>query len=141
MKNVKKFVLLALMAVMVAALGTIPAHAQSNSISVAVPFNFAVGTQTLSAGTYVVQRQGEFLSLRGPDGQAVYVLPLTEGSFGTEANGAHLVFTRYGDETFLNEVVFSGGRNYDLPRSSKEQELISAAGSHEKTVRYAQVGQ
>jgi|tagenome__1003787_1003787.scaffolds.fasta_scaffold20989906_14 hypothetical protein len=140
MNNGKKAVLWALMAVVIAAVGMSPAHAQSNSISVDVPFDFAVGTQTLGAGNYLVQRQGGFLSLRGTDGQSIYVLPLTEGSFGTEEDGAHLVFARYGNEAFLNEIVFLGGKNYDLPRGSKEQELISAAGSHEKAIRYAQLG-
>src|SRR5689334_11747390 len=100
MNNVKRSVLLALLAGIIAALGMVSAHAQSTSISVDVPFEFAVGTQTLSAGKYVVQRQEGFLSLRGVSGQSVYVLPLTEGTFQSEENESHLVFTRYGDEAF-----------------------------------------
>lgn len=140
MQNVKKFVLLGCMAVMVAALAVVPARAQSASVSVNIPFDFVLAKQTLNAGTYVVERQGTFLSFRGPNGRSVYALPFA-GSRNAKNGESYLVFTRYGNEAFLNSVVFSEDKNYDLPPSSREKELISSARSHQEAIRYAQSGQ
>ena len=106
MQSLSKFVLFGLMAVLGATLAIVPAQAESDSrVSVDIPFDFSVGNTTLKAGSYRVQDvQSGILALSSNDGQ-VHQLALTVPE--ESANRNHqpkLVFTRYGDEVFLNTV-------------------------------------
>jgi hypothetical protein len=124
MKNLKKVVLLMLVAMFGAALAIAPAQAQATRVSVNVPFDFVVGKATMKAGTYRIEKQGSFVSFASPDGQTGYALLLPGG--GVQRNGeSYLVFTRYEGVSFLNKIVFSVDHNYELPRSSRQKELMS----------------
>jgi len=140
MQSVKKSVLLMFLAAMVAALGVVSARAQEATVSVDVPFNFVVGKHALSAGKYAVQKQGSFVSLCGSDGKSVYAL-LFPGSSTRQDATPHLVFTRHGDEAFLDKIVFSVDRNFDLPHSNREKELIAAAPVSDHATKTSQSGQ
>lgn len=60
-------------------LGTpVPVQAQSEGMSVRIPFDFNVGDKRLPAGTYVVERRGEALSLKG-QGRSHHPRPLERG--------------------------------------------------------------
>jgi len=141
MQDVRKSVLLLFVAAMVAAMGIVPAHAQEASVSVNIPFDFVLGKQHLSMGKYTVQKQGAFASFRGPDGRSVYAMLLAGGSAAKLNGEPRLVFTRYGNESFLNHVVFSADRNYSLPRNSREKKLRSVGTTREQAVRITQPGQ
>jgi hypothetical protein len=127
MQTVKKTVVLLFIAVFGAMLANVPAGAQEPSLSVNVPFDFVVGQNTLGAGAYRVERQGDFLSIRGDQGRTLYVLLLAGGAAKEQTGSPYLVFTRTGGEAFLSSVVFSEDRAYDLPQSGKERELNSKA--------------
>jgi hypothetical protein len=140
MRSVKKTVLLMFLAAMVAALGVVSARAQEATVSVNIPFDFIVGKHALSAGKYDVQKQGAFVSLRGSDGKSVYAL-LSPGSSKRQDATPHLVFTRHGDEAFLDKIVFSVDRGFDLPHSKREKELIAAAPVSDHVTKMSQSGQ
>jgi hypothetical protein len=127
MQSVMKFVLFMLMTVLGAAFTTVPARAQSGSwVQIDIPFDFSVGNTTLKAGSYRVQElQSGILAFASNDGQE-HKFALTVP--GESANGSHqpkLVFSRYGDEAFLNKVFLSGNSDCrQLSRSSREKKLI-----------------
>jgi hypothetical protein len=134
MQSLMKLTFVALIAVFGAALVT-PARAQnSNRVVVDIPFDFSVGNTLLKAGNYKIE---ELLSgmiiFNGNDGQD-HQFALTVGD--EAANKGHqpkLVFARYGDETFLNKVFFSGGDDYrQLLPSRQEKKLIQERTSGEE---------
>lgn len=132
MQSLKKFALFVLAAVFSAALAIGPAQAQDARISVNIPFDFVLGKATLKAGTYRVETQGTFLSIAGAEGRTSYTLLLAGGNVASRNGEPYLVFTRYGTESFLSRVVFSAHDNYDLPRSSKEKEIMAHLPSGEQ---------
>ena len=42
------------------------------------------------------------------------------------------MFTRYGNESFLNKIVFSSDQSYAVPRSNREKEIIARGVSGEE---------
>ena len=132
MQHLRKYVLFAFMAVFVASLAIAPAHAQGR-LEANVPFDFVLGQTTLKADTYRIETQGSFVALMDAEGRARYSMYLPGSDAADHHNGApYLVFTRYGNETFLSRIVFSTNRTYDLPRSSKEKELAARLNSGEQ---------
>ena len=95
-----------------------------------IPFGFMVGSEVFPAGVYNVARVGNdasVLAIRSSDGRKSAWF-LTFGTSSPEAREeASLVFNRYGDQYFLNEVWTVGdvtGRQ--LFPSRRERELSSA---------------
>lgn len=132
MQIVKKTVALLFVAVLGAMLANVSARAQESGVSVNVPFDFAVGQHALGAGSYRLEKQGAFLSIRNEDGQSLFALIVAGGGASTQGANPHLVFTRYGNEAFLNAAVFSDDRVLALARSSREKELMSRLESGEE---------
>ena len=101
----------------------VPAMAQSTGMSVAIPFDFHVGNQTLPSGNYIVHRQGEAIKISDSNGHSAFVLS------GAVVNPAakldnQLVFNRYGDDCYLTEVRWIGySTARGLIKSTKEVEL------------------
>ena len=122
MQSLKKFVMLAMVALF-GALAVAPAHAQS-SLTVNVPFDFVLGKTTFKSGSYRVARNGtSFAAFVDADRHAKYAM-LLPGDDAPVRNGQpYLVFTRYGQESFLDKVVFSSDEVYDLPVSNREKEM------------------
>ena len=143
MKNLKKLLLLMFMPVLGAMLATTPASAQSKRLAVNIPFDFVVGKVAFKAGTYRIAKQPEssFLSLNSAEGQSIYTLPVPGGNAANRNGEPYLVFARYGGEAFLEKVVFSVTDNYDLPRSSREKELMSKLMPREQPAVLIQGGQ
>ena len=85
----------------------VPVAAQSLDMRVVVPFEFHVGNKTLPAGTYVVHRQGDAIQISGASGNTAYVLSNAVKNPSAKTDN-QLVFSRYGDESFLSEVRWVG---------------------------------
>ena len=116
-----------LMIVLGTAITSAPAHAQTGSrVSVNIPFDFVIGDATLKQGNYKVEQveQG-VLSFSGYDGQQHrFALTVLDNS-DNGSHAPHLVFTRYGTETFLNKVFLSADNDCNqLPRSSLEKKFV-----------------
>ena len=131
MQNLKKFALFLLLTVFVTSLGIAPAHAQSR-LKADIPFDFELGKTTLKAGTYGVAVDGQFVILRGPDGKTVNALLLPGRADHHHKDEAYLIFTRYGQESFLNTIAFSVDQTYGLPRSNREKEMMAHIQSGEQ---------
>ena len=142
MQSLMKFVFVALTVLFGAALVT-SAHAQSsNRVVVDIPFDFSVGSTLLRAGNYKVEElQSGILVFNGNDGQDhQFVLTVGEEA-SNQDNQPKLIFTRYGDGTFLNKVFLSGSDDYrQLLPSSREKKLIQKRTSGEELSLLVQSG-
>lgn len=132
MQNLKKYVLLGLMAMLVGSFAVASAHAQSFGMKAEVPFNFSVAKTDLKAGSYFVKIQGAFVTFSEVGGSTTYAL-LSNGGRAAYRNGQpYLVFTKYGNESFLNKIVFSSNQSYELPRSGREKEIMARVADREQ---------
>ena len=132
MQNLRKYVLFAFMAAFVASLAITPARAQSR-LEANVPFDFVLGQTTMKADSYRIASDGAFVVFVEADGRARYSMYVRGSDAADHHNGApYLVFTRYGTETFLSRIVLSTDRTFDLPRSSREEELAARLNSNEQ---------
>ena len=105
------------------------ANGQSTKARATVPFDFIVGSETLSSGAYSVQSitsGGDVLRIQSStstDSAARLTMP-AEG----KSEQAKLVFHRYGDTYFLAQVWNgSGDAGRELPKSKAEKEVASAS--------------
>jgi hypothetical protein len=98
-------------------------NAQTSSrVEVTIPFDFAAGKATLTAGTYSIRRtSGNLLAIRSADGKTTALVnaPLTIGSRDSKA-GERLVFNQYGDQYFLAQVWLSVDTGRQLFNSGAE---------------------
>ena len=132
MQSLRKFVMFAMMALFGAGLAAGTAHAQDGK-AVDVPFDFVLGKATLQSGHYRIGKSGaSFASFIDSERSAKLIMLLPGGDAHSRNGNPYLVFTRYGQETFLNKVVFSSSESYDLPVTSKEKELRAQLGSGEE---------
>ena len=133
MRSFKKSVLLVVGTLFGAVLAVGTAHAREH-MTINVPFNFVLGKTTLQSGHYRIERSGasSFASFIDAQRNAKFALLLPGGDARSLNGNPYLVFTRYGQETFLNKVVFSSNEVYDLPVSSKEKELRVQLGPGEE---------
>jgi hypothetical protein len=103
-------------------------RAQSDDMRAVIPFEFKAGKASLPAGTYTVTRGGvvgNALQLRSMRGGAILLSgPADNGVGGTETQ---LTFHRYGDSYFLRQIRFSKDREYTLPTTVAEREMIRAS--------------
>jgi hypothetical protein len=137
----KKTVVLLFVAIFGAMLANVSAHAQDVSVAVKVPFDFVVGKHTLKAGSYRLQKQGSFVAITNNDDRRSTYAMLNPSGAAKLRGEAYLVFRRYGNEAFLNSVVFSEDRHYDVPHSSKEKELMSKLVTGEQIALLLEPGQ
>ncbi|HXJ89417.1 MAG TPA: hypothetical protein VMS18_21550 [Candidatus Binatia bacterium] len=135
MQSQKPYLLIVLMAAVAASLAIPAAQAQDARAVVSVPFDFSVGGVQFQAGDYRIRVEGElgsFLMLARSGGDTKYSMLLPEHREPLRNGEPYLVFHRYGTEAFLTRVVFSNGQTYDLPRTSREKELLAGATSNEQ---------
>jgi len=100
-----------------------PALAQSGAMSVTIPFDFHVGSKTLPAGTYIVNRQGEAIQISDSKGHTAFVISTAVPNPAANLDN-QLVFNRYGNDSYLSEVRWLGystGRG--LAKTTNEVEL------------------
>jgi Xaa-Pro aminopeptidase len=136
MKSAKgrMFMGLAVTAVMVLTVLSVPAHAQSSALSVKIPFAFHVGQKTLPAGTYTVQKRTDAITLSDGEGHVAAVIANAVAN-PTAAAGDWLVFNRYEKDCFLTEVRWSGYSNaLRLVKSPIELELAKAGATERALV-------
>ena len=108
--------------------GATTVRAQSNGIRAVIPFEFKAGKATLPAGTYTLSQQGatsNVVQLRTL-GSGAMLLP-QGAQVGVGGQDTQLTFNRYGDQYFLHQIRFSRDREYTLPASVAEREMIRAA--------------
>jgi len=134
MQSLMKLTFVALIAVFGSVLVT-PARAQnSNRVVVDIPFDFSVGNTLLKAGNYKIEElQSGMIIFNGNDGQDHQFALTVADDAANQGHQPKLVFARYGDETFLNKVFFSGGDDYrQLLQSKEEKKLIQKRTSGEE---------
>jgi hypothetical protein len=93
-----------------------------------IPFNFAVGSKTLPAGTYDVGSidhvNTKILRIQARDGNASMIVGSNAAQNLKPADKTKLVFNRYGNHYFLSAIWVSGTRlGHQLPKTSREKEL------------------
>lgn len=99
--------------------------AQSSAAQANIPFNFAVGNTVLPAGTYTVasfsSQTPEMLVIRNKDRARLTTIVMTSAGDARYAGDSYLVFHKYGDQYFLNQVLCpSEAIIADLPTSKRE---------------------
>jgi len=104
-----KLALMVVVTVAALAISSVPAPlvAQSVGMRVAIPFDFHVGNKTLPAGDYIVYKQGDTIQLSDSNGHSAFVLSNAVKNPTVNAEN-QLVFSRYGEESFLSEVRWLG---------------------------------
>ncbi len=121
MKHITVFVIAVCLLASFAAAGT--ASAQDHAVRAAVPFNFNVGDRWVPAGTYLMtsdMSNPKVIFIRSEDGK-VALLSVTQ-SDGRRLDASKLVFTKYGDQYFLHEILCSlCGMNVAFPGSKREK--------------------
>jgi hypothetical protein len=120
-------------------MGSACAHAQAPRFK--VPFDFTVGNQVLPAGTYQVSyasriASGNGILIRSKGERPLAALTTTypaDPSTGVDV----LIFTRYGNQYFLHEVLCSDvDMNVGIPKSRREKQarIQEAQLPHNETV-------
>src|SRR5215471_6690036 len=81
------------------------AHAQSGMVLVTIPFQFHLGTQTLPAGKYTVQRDSDnVIRIQDERGRSFMAIASRINDRGSKTPDAGLVFNRYENDYFLSEI-------------------------------------
>lgn len=108
-----------------AVVGTV--SAQDHAARATVPFGFNVGDKWVPAGTYTITSTGlrnNVISIR--DKESTIALWSLVQPDSRRLNEGKLVFTKYGDQYFLHEILCSScGMNLALP-GSKREKLVRA---------------
>ncbi len=99
------------------------ASAQQRAVKADVPFDFTVGNKLVPAGTYTItadSKSSNVIEIRNRD-EHVAVLSMTSPDDRQSKTGK-LVFTRYGDQYFLSEILCaSADMNMAVPASKAER--------------------
>ena len=116
----KRIMVLAFLTVALISMASARAHAQASAFT--VPFDFSVGNQVLPAGTYQVSYYApkNAILIRSEDGRFHAFTSIQPDDPSTSDNEA--VFTKYGNQYFLHEVLCSAlSMNVALPTSRLEK--------------------
>ena len=102
------------------------AIAQTVHVRANIPFNFAVGSKTLPAGTYDVgtieNGDSKMLLLQARDGSSSMIVGSNAAEHLKPADETKLVFTQYGSRYFLSEIWVNGNRRgRQLPKTSRRE--------------------
>ena len=104
-----------------------PVNAQSDlQVRVTIPFDFIVGQERLPAGDYSLRRHttapGVLMIRNKDDGKGVMFMAVSTESPVPQGQ-ARLVFNRYEDQYFLNQIWTTEGNHYDLRKSRTERAI------------------
>jgi len=96
-----------------------------------VPFNFVVENRAVPAGQYVLDSAAVSgaLLIRSDDRKSIFAVT---GASMTSENGGQtgrLVFHRYGNRYFLEQVWTRGGAGHQLLQSAEERERVAQGES------------
>ena len=96
--------------------------AQDHAAKANIPFNFNVGDKSVPAGTYTIASEAGSNVIRLEDKENKAILLSLVQSDSRRLNRGELVFTKYGDQYFLHEILCSScGMNVVLPGSKHEK--------------------
>ncbi len=129
-KVIKRLTMLSLVSMFSLCAAVASANAQlSNPIRVKVPFDFNVGHKKLPAGEYTFSRLSGFsdnkvILVSGADASARVFQSTFAAHVLTPKNKSTLVFHKYGDQYFL-EQIWSGGEQAgsQVPESRSERTI------------------
>jgi hypothetical protein len=132
--NRKTFLALAMLGAM-AAIGIGSASAQ-DKIRATIPFAFNVGSKALPAGDYELQRlNGQTMVIREL-GASQAALALTMATDSKSGEGeASLVFNRYGQDSFLSEILTPDGGRVVSKSKAERRAAARAAESAENATQ------
>ena len=107
--------------------------------TVQVPFDFHVRSHDCAAGTYVVLREGPFLSLRDNRGRMLGVVLSKPSQEDTTPSESKLVFFEYHNVRVLTQIRWQGERTtYEFVPSGRDEEVARQLAT--APVTSAQVG-
>jgi hypothetical protein len=129
-KVIKRLTMLSLVSMFTLCAAVASANAQlSIPIRAKIPFDFNVGDKKLPAGEYTFSRLSGFsdnrtMSVSSADARTHLFQSTFETSLLTAKNKSTLIFHRYGDQYFL-EQIFSGGEQEgtQVPESRSERTI------------------
>jgi hypothetical protein len=104
------------------------AYAQSLPMTAAIPFDFVVGNQTMSAGAYTfgtISSSSGVLLIRSDDWKSSYMINTIPAGEDKGREIGELVFTRYGNAYFLSVIRNPGWPARQLPKSKREAMMIA----------------
>jgi hypothetical protein len=140
----KRITVLAFLTATLISMAGARAHAQTATFK--VPFDFTVGKQVLPAGTYQVsyasETHGNGIMIRSRDERPHGALTTTYPADPSTGVGK-LIFTKYGNQYFLHEVLCSAlAMNVALPTSrlEKQARIQEAQLPHSETVAALRTG-
>ena len=131
----KRTTVLAFLTAALISMGSACAHAQAPAFK--VPFDFTVGNLVLPAGSYQVSYYApkSAIMIRSEDGRFHAFTEIQPDDPST--SGGKVVFTKYGNQYFLHEVLCSAlSMNVALPTSKLEKRarIQEAQLPHSETV-------
>lgn len=114
--------------------------AQDRAVQANIPFNFAVGNTVLPAGTYTVSaissETPEMLLVRNSDHLKLAAMVMTSAGDARYAGDSYLVFHKYGDQYFLNQVLSPAAAiEAELPTSKRENRARTREASLDQPER------
>ena len=116
----KRITALSFLTTALISMGSACAHAQSPRFT--VPFDFTVGNQVFPAGTYRVSYDATktAILIRSRD-ERFHAFTTTYPA--DPSSGGKVVFTKYGNQYFLHEVLCSAlSMNVEIPKSTREKQ-------------------
>ncbi|MBM3746882.1 MAG: hypothetical protein FJW34_13905 [Acidobacteria bacterium] len=101
-----------------------------------IPFEFTVGSKTLPAGTYAVDREwSNIIAFRSANATGAAFVIANPAQATAIAEQAKLVFNRYGNRYFLAQLwTASGNWGYEIPKDRSQRELAQRAANHERVM-------
>jgi hypothetical protein len=136
----KRIPALAFLTAALISMGSACAHAQATGFK--VPFDFTVGNQVLPAGTYQVSYATNSAILIRSQDERFHAFTTTYPA-DPSTSGGKVVFTKYGNQYFLHEVLCSAlSMNVALPKSTLEKRarIQEAQLPHSETVAALRTG-
>jgi hypothetical protein len=114
---------------------TTVASAQTIKVKVNVPFGFIVNRATLPAGEYLLESvddAGKVLAIRDLDTNTSKLVMFNSCRSLKAVSQTKLIFHRYGDRYFLNQIWVEGNNaGHELSPSPREKEVAKDFSVHD----------
>jgi hypothetical protein len=114
---------------------TTVASAQTIKVKVNVPFGFIVNRATLPAGEYLMESvddAGKVLAIRDLDTNTAKLVIFNSCRSSKTESQTKLIFHRYGDRYFLNQIWVEGNSSgHELSPSPREKEVAKDFSVHD----------
>jgi hypothetical protein len=112
------------------AVTSVSAQSSAHFMRIRIPFEFAIGNQTLAPGDYIIKRsvsdKPEMLLIRSVEGDSGGYVVTTNVQSKTRQSESKLVFHQYKDKYFLSQVWTAGdSAGRQLPQSGRERAVAS----------------